>query len=105
MSTKKSLSNHQETAWTFLSNHGHVLAYLAKDSHMRLRDVARCVGITERTAQRIVTDLEIAGVLTRIRTGRRNWYQIHLHITLPHPLESSHTVGDLLKPLVRPCEK
>jgi DNA-binding IclR family transcriptional regulator len=105
MATKKSLSSHQETAWTFLSNHGHVLAYLAKDTHMRLRDVAQCVGITERSAQRIVTDLEIAGVLTRIRTGRRNCYQIHFQTTLPHPLESGHTVGDLLTPLMDSCEK
>lgn len=97
--------SHQETSWTFLSNHGHVLVCLAKDPHMRLRDVAQCVGITERTAQRIVTHLEAAGVLTRIRAGRRNRYQFHPHIPLRHPLESHQTVGDLLKPMLHRDEK
>lgn len=67
---------------------------------MRLRDVAQYVGITERTAQRIVTHLEAAGVLTRVRAGRRNCYQFHPHIPLRHPLESHQTVGDLLKPVL-----
>jgi DNA-binding IclR family transcriptional regulator len=105
MATKESYSSHRETAWTFLSNHGHVLVCLAKDPHMRLRDVAQCVGITERTAQRIVNHLEVAGVLTRIRIGRRNRYQLHDHILLRHPLESHQTVGELLKPVLRHCEK
>jgi len=82
--------------WTFLSNHGHVLICLARDPEARLRDVAQAVGITERAVQKIVADLEAAGVLTRERTGRRNRYHLAAERPLRHPLEAHRTVGALL---------
>ena len=65
------------STWTLLSNHAHVLVCLATDPHMRLRDVAEKVGITERAVQRIILDLEQAEMLSREREGRRNQYRIH----------------------------
>ncbi len=44
--------------WTFLSNHAHVLICIAHEPEVRLREVAARVGITERTVQGIVADLE-----------------------------------------------
>ena len=85
------------TSWTLLSNHGHVLVCLAGDPHMRLRDVADKVGITERAVQRIVHDLEQADMLTREREGRRNRYRIKARRRLRHPLEERRTVGELLE--------
>jgi predicted transcriptional regulator len=85
-----------EAVWTFLTNHSHVLICLSRDPSARLRDVAVEVGITERAVQRIVTDLETAGVLTRIREGRRNRYEIHPDLPLRHPVEGHRTVRDLL---------
>jgi len=82
--------------WTFLSNHAHVLVCIALDRNARLRDVASSVGITERAVQKIVTDLENAGVVVRERTGRRNSYRLDLAVPLRHPLESHRTVGTLL---------
>jgi DNA-binding Lrp family transcriptional regulator len=82
--------------WTFLSNHAHVLVCLALDPDARLRDVAASVGITERAVQKIVTDLEQAGIIVRERAGRRNRYRLHLEVPLRHPLESHKTVGVLL---------
>lgn len=82
--------------WTFLSNHAHVLVCLARDPEMRLRDIADRVGITERAASSIVGDLEAEGYLSRSRTGRRNVYDLHLEARLRHPLESDHTVGELI---------
>ena len=84
-------------AWTFLTNHSHVLVCLARDPILRLRDVAALVGITERAVQRIVADLEEGGVITRLREGRRNRYEIHEALPLRHAIEASHTVGELLK--------
>ena len=49
-------------AWTFFSNHSHVLLYLAREPDMPLRSAAQAVGITERAVQRIVRDLEEAGI-------------------------------------------
>ena len=57
--------------WTFLTNHARVLFSLAAQPDLRLREVAEEIGITERAVQRIVTDLEAAGILTRSREGRR----------------------------------
>jgi DNA-binding transcriptional ArsR family regulator len=82
--------------WTFLSNHGHVLVCLARDPEARLRDVALAVGITERAVQKIVSDLEEAGVVERVREGRRNRYRLFLDQPLRHPIESHRTIGSLL---------
>ena len=85
------------SCWTLLSNHGHVLVCLANDPHMRLRDVAERVGITERAVQRIILDLEQAEMLRREREGRRNRYRINAQQPLRHALEQHHTVGELVE--------
>jgi DNA-binding MarR family transcriptional regulator len=83
-------------AWTFLSNHTHVLVCLAADPAQTLRGVAAQVGITERAVQRIVAELEAGGVLERRREGRRNRYLLHLDARLRHPLEQHCSIGKLL---------
>jgi len=83
-------------SWTFLTNHARVLLCLAEEPALRLREVAERIGITERGAQRIVTDLEEAGIVTRSREGRRNHYAINPQIPLRHPHEADKTVSDLL---------
>ena len=83
-------------AWTFLSNHGHVLVALALDPDARLRDVAERVGITERAVQQITSDLEEAGYLVKSREGRRNRYDVHRTGRFRHPLEGHVEVGDFL---------
>ena len=84
------------SSWGFLSNHAHVLLCVARDPEMRLRDIASCVGITERATHRIVCELEQGGYLTRHRNGARNQYEVHLDAPLPHDLESGTAVGELL---------
>ncbi len=49
------------TSWSFLTNHARVLLCIAHDPGMRLRDLAASLGITERRAHGIVTDLAEAG--------------------------------------------
>jgi predicted transcriptional regulator len=83
--------------WTLFSNHGHVLICLSRDSHARLRDVAADVGITERAVQKIVRDLQQAGMIDVTKNGRRNSYQIHLKKPLRHDLEKRSTLKDLIK--------
>ena len=82
--------------WTFLTNHAHVLLCVSENSNVRLRDIADMVGITERAAQRIVTELEEAGYLERVREGRRNSYLLNTSMPLRHPLDSDHRIGELL---------
>jgi predicted transcriptional regulator len=50
---------------------------IARDPTVRLRDIAGALDITERAAQRIVTELVDEGYLTRKRQGRRNTYKVH----------------------------
>ena len=88
--------------WTFLSNHAHVLLCIARDRDARLRDIAAEVGITERAVQRILGELEDAGVVVRERRGRRNHYEIDGEIPLRHPLEAHRSIGDLLDLLRQP---
>jgi uncharacterized membrane protein len=90
--------------WTFLSNHGHVLVCLAQHPDARLRDVAQAVGITERAVQKIVSDLEQAGVVAREREGRRNRYRLHPERPLRHPIEAHRTVGALLAMVLERAE-
>ena len=76
---------------------GHGLVCLASDGDQTLREVAAKVGVTERAVQRIVAELERAGVLRRMRDGRRNTYAIDADVPLRHPLESHCRIGDLLE--------
>jgi DNA-binding MarR family transcriptional regulator len=82
--------------WTFLPNHAHVLLCLARDPEARLREVAEQVGVTERAVQRIVTELEEAGYVTRAREGRRNHYVVRPELPLRHPIEQHRTVASLI---------
>ncbi len=82
--------------WTFLSNHTHVMLVLSRDPHMRLRDIARAVGITERGVQRVIAELVEFGAIDRVRHGRRNMYVLNLDVPLRHPIEQNHTVGELI---------
>jgi DNA-binding IscR family transcriptional regulator len=89
--------------WTFLSNYAHVLVCLAENPEARLRDVADSVGITERSAQRLISHLDEAGILIRVKHGRRNSYYIDTNAHLRHPIEERCTVGDLLKVVLSPA--
>jgi len=82
--------------WTFLSNHALSLLCVVRTPGMRLRDIAVEVGITERAAHRIMSDLVEGGYLTRHRVGRRNFYEVHPEVPLRHQLVDDLTLGELL---------
>ena len=69
---------------------------IAHDPGARLRDIAARLGITERSAYGIVTELAEAGYLVKQKNGRRNRYQIQAHLPLPEPSSQERTVGDVL---------
>ena len=82
--------------WTFLTNHTHVLIAIQRNPQEKLRQIAELVGITERSAHRIVTELIEYGVLSVEKDGRRNRYIVHADKPLRHPMEGTQTVQDLL---------
>jgi DNA-binding transcriptional ArsR family regulator len=87
-------------SWSFLTNHARVLLCVAADPGARLRDIAATVGITERRAHAIITDLVDAGYVIKDRNGRRNQYRIQTDLPLRDPTNRQRTIGELLDLLV-----
>ena len=82
--------------WSFLTSQARVLLCIAHDPGVRLRDIAARMGVTERTAYGIVTDLTEAGYVVKHKDGRRNRYQIQTHLPLPEPASRERTIGEIL---------
>ena len=89
--------------YQFLTNHAQVLLCVAHDPGIRLSDIAQTVGVTERSAHRIVSELVEDGYVVRERIGRRNVYKVKPEVPLRHPLTQEteqRRVGDLLELLL-----
>lgn len=82
--------------WTLLTGHGHVLVEIARNPKARIRDISPVVGLTERSVQAIVADLEAAGYLTRTRTGRRVMYTVKRDSLFRHSAQEGLRVGPFL---------
>ena len=83
-------------SWTLLTGHGHVLVEIARSPTARIRNIAAAAGLTERTVQVIVADLEAAGYLTRTRTGRRTRYSVNRDHLFRHTAQEGLRVGPFL---------
>ena len=88
------------TEWSFLTNHARALVCIADDPGVRLRDIAAALGITERSAFGIVTDLTEAGYVVKEKDGRRNRYRIQDHLPLPDAVGRERTIGEVLRLLI-----
>jgi hypothetical protein len=86
--------------WSFLTNHARALLCIAHDPGIRLRDIAGTLGITERRAFGIVTDLTDAGYVVKEKDGRRNRYRIQNHLPLPEAVGRERTIGEVLELLI-----
>ena len=87
----------QNGSWTLLTGHGHVLVEIARNPHARIRDISAVVGLTERTVQAIVADLDAAGYLTRTRVGRRTLYRVNPDSPFRHSAQDGLRVGPMLE--------
>jgi biotin operon repressor len=94
--------------WTFVTNHGLVLSYVAEHHRITGREIATALGITERRVQRIIADLEQSGYIAKTRSGRHNTYVVNTDLTMRHPTRRDRAVKELLamlKPLSQPALK
>lgn len=89
--------------WNFLTSHAHVLLCVADDPGIRLRDIATAVGITERSAHKILSQLVEEGYVLKHKSGRRNVYSIQQDMMLRHPLAQQNNIGELLSVLLKPA--
>ena len=79
--------------WAFITNHGLVLASIAKHTERTAREIGDDAGITERTAHKIIMDLDREGYITKTKIGRQNTYRIHPGV----PIKTGDaSVGELL---------
>jgi DNA-binding IclR family transcriptional regulator len=83
--------------WTFLSNHALVLLWIAREPELRVNDLAREVGISERATYSVLADLVEAGYLTRAREGRRSRYRINSEAPMRTGLFEARRIGELLR--------
>jgi MarR family len=83
-------------SWTLLTGHGHVLVEIARNPEARIRDISAAAGLTERSVQAIVADLEAAGYLARTRIGRRTVYTVNPDSLFRHSAQEGLRVGPFL---------
>jgi DNA-binding MarR family transcriptional regulator len=83
--------------WTFFSNHGIVLAYIAKSPQSTAQEIAQETLLSIRGVQQIINDLEIGGYIGKHKNGRRNQYTVHQQSRLRHRLMSDHNIGEVLQ--------
>lgn len=84
------------TKWSFVTNHALVLASLARHLHRTVREIGDAVGITERATHKIINDLEAAGYITKVKSGRRNEYIIHPDMPLKEKIRGDAAARELL---------
>jgi predicted transcriptional regulator len=89
----------QQTTWTFLTNHSHVLYAISKTADIRVREISALVGITERAVLRIIQELADGGFVGIEKVGRENRYSVTSAVPLRHPLEQHRQVSELLEML------
>lgn len=82
--------------WSFLTTHGRTLLCISQNPEIRLREIAAELGITERHAYAIVTDLAEAGYIVKEREGRRNRYEVQSHLALPEMPDREQAIGEIL---------
>jgi hypothetical protein len=85
-----------QPTWRFLTSHALTLLCIHRDPDIRMRDLCSEVGITERRAQKIVSELVDADFVTREKVGRRNRYTVRADLRVSHPDWGEHNLGDVL---------
>ena len=89
----------QNGSWTLLTGHGHVLVEIARNPQARIRDISPIVGLTERTVQAIVADLDAAGYISRSRVGRHTRYTVNPDSPFRHSAQDGLRIGPFLDQL------
>lgn len=82
--------------WAFVTNHARIVATIAADPTIRIRDLAARVGLTDRGVTRIISDLESEGYLTATRVGRRNRYAVNRRAPLRPESEAHRSIAELI---------
>ena len=85
--------------WSFLSNHGAVLAVIAQNKAIKAADIAAQLELTERSVRRIIADLYNDGYIKKKYEGGVNHYEIIGDKPLRRKAQENIPVKALLKVL------
>jgi len=80
--------------WKFITNHGLILASIAKSRGTTAREIGDEVGVTERTAHKIIMDLERDSYIIKTKVGNKNMYRIRPEVSMK---VADTAVGELLE--------
>jgi DNA-binding transcriptional ArsR family regulator len=83
-------------SWAFITSHARVLLAIAQNPELRVDQIAREAGVTERSVYRVIADLVEAGYLRRTRIGTRNLYELDAERPLGDPVVGDRRARDLL---------
>lgn len=86
-------------SWTFLGHHAHVLIALDRNPDYTIDELGEILGVTTRSVVNVLSDLVDGGYLEKVKSGRRNHYEINRGAPLRHLTSQDRTVGDLISHL------
>ena len=86
--------------WTFITNHGAVLAMVAEHGQITARDIGIKLNLAERSVHRIIGELETEGYIRKYREGRLNYYRVDREMPLRRDDRRYVAVGSLLRVLI-----
>jgi hypothetical protein len=90
--------------WRVFSSHILILAMLASNPSVRMRDMARVLELSERQVAFITAELRSQGLISSERRGRRNHYAVHMEAPMPQPGFNGCRLADVLQPVLRVLE-
>jgi DNA-binding transcriptional ArsR family regulator len=62
--------------WGFLNTHALILIHVTQHPRSTVREIALAIGVTERASHAALQDLREAGIIERVRDGRRNYHSV-----------------------------
>jgi DNA-binding transcriptional ArsR family regulator len=102
MAERQSIDLKALRSWTFITSHAQILLAVARDPAATVAQLAAAAEITERSAYRILADLQRAGYVRRRKVGRHNVYEINPTMPLRDPTIENDCVRDLLSLIMDP---
>ena len=86
----------RKKALSLLSRQGQTLVMLAKNPNMRILELAKMLGISERSVRILLTSLHRSKILRVERSGRTNTYHLDYSYELPHEVEKWISLKSIL---------
>ena len=95
----RGLPSNRMPQWSFLSNHGAVLALIAQNKAIKATDIAAQLELTERSVRRIIADMYNEGYIKKKYEGGVNHYEIIGEMPLRRKAQQNVNIRELLKAL------